>query len=356
MSYAVVRFIEESNNGDVVVSEVPIGWLSADRKECRWPPNNSKIYITKNRPASDNWPTYPVEVECVCDTLSEAKMKALSCSSDEEGRQRGKGCRAPKPVKVYSPENPRRQGVKAPSLPPLMEDGYVDYFLQKYPVAVPVDDQQGEDEDNNNIYERNLTDLGSGSQTPTNSEILSQPLRSVSKTSRATQTEKTDLGDIDLRSLLHSIIRTQAEHSIALEEIKQTLVKEKQGAEASEVEMVFDFDLPCDSLDSLESLESYVNTHRSQFVKFLQKIGGNDGRDNTCRCLRSIFTNSLGEICSWTGQKSNYPVCNLKIMEFIFDVVHKKFSITRKDFEFYTKEWFRHSRQRRERDDKKKGK
>ncbi|KAG5885046.1 hypothetical protein JTB14_033365 [Gonioctena quinquepunctata] len=90
-------------------------------------------------------------------------------------------------------------------------------------------------------------------------------------------------------------------------------------------------------------------------VKFLQKIGGNDGRDFTCRCMKTIFTNSLGEICSWTGQKSNFPVSNL-IMELMFDVVHKKSSITKKDFEFYVKEWFLHRKQRRERDDKRKGK
>ncbi|KAG5861606.1 hypothetical protein JTB14_029167 [Gonioctena quinquepunctata] len=72
--------------------------------------------------------------------------------------------------------------------------------------------------------------------------------------------------------------------------------------------------------------------------------------------MRTIFTNSLGEICSWTGQKSNFPVSNLKFMELMFDVVHKKSSITKKEFEFYVKEWFRHSKQRRERDDKRKGK
>ncbi|XP_044762629.1 putative nuclease HARBI1 [Coccinella septempunctata] len=44
------------------------------------------------------------------------------------------------------------------------------------------------------------------------------------------------------------------------------------------------------------------------------------------------------------------------IIERCNDVVHKKSPITRNYFEFYSKEWFRHIRQRRERDDKRKGK
>lgn len=99
MSYAVVRFLNEGSTNDVIVSEVPISWLSEDHMECKWPPNNCNIYISKNRPASDSWPSYPVEVEFICgellfhylnfqliffydlDTLADAKLKTRSCSS-----------------------------------------------------------------------------------------------------------------------------------------------------------------------------------------------------------------------------------------------------------------------------------
>ncbi|KAG5858219.1 hypothetical protein JTB14_037302 [Gonioctena quinquepunctata] len=53
----------------------------------------------------------------------------------------------------------------------------------------------------------------------------------------------------------------------------------------------------------------------------------------------------------WT--KIQFSVSNLKFMELMFDVVHKKSSITKKEFEFYVKEWFRHSKQKRERRQKK---
>ncbi|KAG5876174.1 hypothetical protein JTB14_017883 [Gonioctena quinquepunctata] len=92
----------------------------------------------------------------------------------------------------------------------------------------------------------------------------------------------------------------------------------------------------------------------SHMVEFIKKIGGTDGRDHTRRCLKTIFSNRLGEICSWTGQKSNFAVNKLKLTELISDTVHKEYHITQKDFECFTKEWFRHSKQRREREDKRK--
>ncbi|KAG5866160.1 hypothetical protein JTB14_023611 [Gonioctena quinquepunctata] len=150
------------------------------------------------------------------------------------------------------------------------------------------------------------------------------------KTSKATQTANLDPATdvVDLRPLLDSMIRTQVEHSICLQEIKQIIVND--GHESDVEKASFNFNLACDSLGALESLETYVRARSS--------------------CMKTIFTNSLGEICSWTGQKSNFPVSNLKFMELMFDVVHKKSSITKKKFEYYVKEWFRHSKQRRERE------
>lgn len=73
---------------------------------------------------------------------------------------------------------------------------------------------------------------------------------------------------MDMISLLHAIIRTQEEHSIALEELKQLIGEE--GNENRDVEKEkFNFDLPCNSLEALESLETYVHTHSSQFVSII---------------------------------------------------------------------------------------
>ncbi|KAG5875185.1 hypothetical protein JTB14_033044 [Gonioctena quinquepunctata] len=129
----------------------------------------------------------------------------------------------------------------------MYKPGNVDYFL-KIPAAVPVVDQQCEDEKGHESY---VIEFESGSETP--SDLANLDLA-------------TDV--VDLRPLLHSIIRTQVEHSICLQEIKQIIVNEGHGSDVEKA--CFNFNLACDCLEALESLETYV--------KFLKKIGGNDGR------------------------------------------------------------------------------
>ncbi|KAG5874712.1 hypothetical protein JTB14_035107 [Gonioctena quinquepunctata] len=138
----------------------------------------------------------------------------------------------------------------------MYKPGYVDYFL-KIPAAVPVVDQQCEDEKGHESY---VIEFESGSETPSDLDILSQPQM---KTSKATQTANLDLATdvVDLRPLLDSIIRTQVEHSICLQEIKQIIVNE--GHESDVEKASFNFDLACDCLEALESLETYVGTHSS---------------------------------------------------------------------------------------------
>lgn len=54
--YAVVRFDDES------VSEIPISWLSKNRKMCWWPPSkNCGFYISTNKqPNEKTWQRSPV--------------------------------------------------------------------------------------------------------------------------------------------------------------------------------------------------------------------------------------------------------------------------------------------------------
>ncbi|KAG5873882.1 hypothetical protein JTB14_011954 [Gonioctena quinquepunctata] len=61
------------------------------------------------------------------------------------------------------------ESANAPSLPDVMEDGYVDYFL-KIPAAVPVVDQQCESEKGHESY---VIEFESGSETPSDLDIPS---------------------------------------------------------------------------------------------------------------------------------------------------------------------------------------
>jgi len=67
MSYAVVKFLDEADDDEEIVSEVPLSWLVKDNKFCRWPSEKyAHIYIAKNFPPKDDWQEYPVEVEYIC--------------------------------------------------------------------------------------------------------------------------------------------------------------------------------------------------------------------------------------------------------------------------------------------------
>lgn len=115
-------------------------------------------------------------------------------------------------------------------------------------------------------------------------------------------------------------------------------------------------------------------------------IGGSDAKDYITRILKFLLSNSLGEMCSWTGRKNNYPIQSHKWVEITYGeyqlfmvlfintiqilvtlqkyfcvwnidrtcgvsnflgVVHSKCRATSKDFEVVVKEWLRHSKQRR---------
>lgn len=69
MSFAVVKFLKDSDNQAEIVSEVPLSWLSKNQTHCKWPSDKHVgIYINKNCPPQDDWEEYRVEVECFCGT------------------------------------------------------------------------------------------------------------------------------------------------------------------------------------------------------------------------------------------------------------------------------------------------
>lgn len=67
MDYAVVKFINDEDTADEVVSEIPTAWLIKENTFCKWPPEKFvAIYINKGVQPQDHWKEYAVEVECFC--------------------------------------------------------------------------------------------------------------------------------------------------------------------------------------------------------------------------------------------------------------------------------------------------
>lgn len=52
-------------------------------------------------------------------------------------------------------------------------------------------------------------------------------------------------------------------------------------------------------------------------IKFITKIGGDDGKDAIARALKACFCNDLAAKCTWQGRKENIAVNSLNVMKII---------------------------------------
>ncbi|KAK4876432.1 hypothetical protein RN001_012854 [Aquatica leii] len=113
--------------------------------------------------------------------------------------------------------------------------------------------------------------------------------------------------------------------------------------------------IPIDSADKLQSLELELNdpTSNNFLMLFMKKVGGINGREFVVRNLRKIFVDSFASKTSWCGQRNNIRISNLKVIKLLQDVTDSIFKLTDKEFEKTASEWFRQSKQRTQRDEKK---
>lgn len=55
-SYALVKFLDESDRNNEIVQEIPQSWLIKENQFCKWPPKRfEKIYISKPFPLQEDW-------------------------------------------------------------------------------------------------------------------------------------------------------------------------------------------------------------------------------------------------------------------------------------------------------------
>ncbi|CAG9820017.1 unnamed protein product [Phaedon cochleariae] len=82
-------------------------------------------------------------------------------------------------------------------------------------------------------------------------------------------------------------------------------------------EMIKSF-LPLITMDSLLNFEDLLKTNdiaATQFMNKLFLVGGSDYKNSIRRCLQQIFDDDLAQNCSWTGQKQNFKISDMKIID-----------------------------------------
>ncbi|XP_012542129.1 uncharacterized protein LOC105839990 isoform X2 [Monomorium pharaonis] len=116
----------------------------------------------------------------------------------------------------------------------------------------------------------------------------------------------------------------------------------------------FEGKLPINSIQNLKKFEEDMENAetRTNFIEFMKKIGGKDNKNMVQRCLNRLFTNEFGKACSWLGRRNNYRMCDLKCICILKSVLTAK-GVDECDFETIASEWFRLSKMRYDRENKK---
>lgn len=63
MQYAVVKFIDECDDGEPLVQEVPVNWLTSNKQECWWPPSNVTKHIKTASQPQSSWKMFRIDLK-----------------------------------------------------------------------------------------------------------------------------------------------------------------------------------------------------------------------------------------------------------------------------------------------------
>ncbi|XP_031335854.1 uncharacterized protein LOC116165500 isoform X3 [Photinus pyralis] len=385
MKYAVVCFLDEVVDNEMVVSEVPATWLFNNNTFCKWPPNHQNIHINKGTIPKDNWTIHRVRCESICDSLELARKRCTIVSSSDEC---GKGMRKKKPTKHY--QNYYRTCESPPSFDDVQQSlneqgyesetpysektdshnseasycpnsqqtgGHMDSFqpsldaersmISTNPVVpIDVDPLSYNSDHTNNSMSANIPLVMRDTDAPPASEILYQIPRQIPNiTYNSTSC---------VEKKLDQVLRMLTAIKLDLDELKLKNGKTNQPDQVSIPEF------PLQSVEDLETFERNLQTDEEfkvKVIKYFKYVGGTSLRDITTRCLKKSFTNSLCEKCSWKGwRNNNYKVEDLILIKCLYDAISSVFQCTEKEFEIMVRDYLRHGKQRREREEKNKSK
>ncbi|XP_031329834.1 uncharacterized protein LOC116182897 isoform X1 [Photinus pyralis] len=155
-------------------------------------------------------------------------------------------------------------------------------------------------------------------------------------------------------SVMHKILEMVTEIKIQVNDIARNMQSFKVDKQPVEQYDIFTKCLPLNSFEAIEKFEELISDLEINklFKTFLTTIGGNDYKDNINRVYKILFTNELGMGCSWLGQRNNKRMVDLKIIAAVKEIIIGQHNIQQKLIENCSSEWFRHARQRYQREKK----
>ncbi|XP_063919400.1 uncharacterized protein LOC135134607 [Zophobas morio] len=302
--YAVVRFEDGS------VSEVPVIWLSKDRKTCWWPSTkNSTHYIYNNKqPNKETWKRSPVvKIEGYFDTYEKARHEAsviIYTTDESDGdiintKQATKAQVHNVNAEISDAETDSETQEELEIPPPINEDTPVDF--EEFTVIVPPTEAPCEkccialEQIQKNMCEikEMLKEIG-------------DKVFNMERSSNLTNEEKTEIDDM----------------------------------------------LPIKNKTDFDELEDYhcLPKKADFFKRLLSQIGGNGYKDNVGCVLKNIFSNEFATNCSWLGQRGNFRLAETKAINIVKEIILKAHFVREKEVEQCCSEWIRHSKQRLKRE------
>ncbi|KAK5649082.1 hypothetical protein RI129_003974 [Pyrocoelia pectoralis] len=367
MPYAVVRFIDEDNQSDDVVSEIPSKWLFQNNTLCYWPvAKNVSTYISKAvEPNKDTWTVNKVAVEFFCKSLHTARKKAEDSKySSSEEYVTAAIKRKPK-KKTFSEEwdsdgdsdnsirNKRKKNAVSP--PPTFS-----YDLNNMPIifeevessVIPVAE----------VTHSTIESLPKGVVNSATSVQNSTPV-SVdcchSLSHGSTSSPAPSLGSsftLNDSQTINKIWNAVSEMKAQMVELHDKVLYRTNYDSGLDLDVaVLKQYLPVASLEALENFEEFLHSEENVklFKKFVNGIGGSGPKENVHRIFKQVYSDEMAVNCSWLGQRKNYRMCEKKSIICIKGVILNTYKMRENEFENICSEWFRHARQRLNRNNKK---
>ncbi|XP_015189856.1 PREDICTED: uncharacterized protein LOC107073679 [Polistes dominula] len=97
----------------------------------------------------------------------------------------------------------------------------------------------------------------------------------------------------------------------------------------SETALQMKKDLPLKSREEVNAFEKKLSNsqdYRQEFVRFINQIGGANGKDYTERVLNAIFSQSFATDNTWEGKVTKFKINKLNLITICEEIILKKFS------------------------------
>ncbi|XP_074027985.1 uncharacterized protein isoform X10 [Leptinotarsa decemlineata] len=381
MSYAVVCFLDESEVDSEVVQEVPLTWLREENTICLWPLTNQSYHIANATLPTVGWKKYRIRCDKICESLTLARRRCHNDTSSEE--EKGKG-RRKKILSKHLTAIVSGNNIRCPS-PPVPSENYhdEDYCLQEIGSVVPKGNRTANSADVN--FEHQGCHPREGylfpDQGPTferqghTIEDLSSDNADSGNVDYGIQGHRTrnhpcsDQGSFERQENRFTIIEKKLDKLIAM--FGTLLVNLEQNKNHIETSYENQEKFPFSSVEGLVEFNSIVETdlqQRKELTKYFLTIGGLTAKDFHSRAMGKLMTNSLAMMCSWKGLKNNHKIGDYQLLECLYgeNIMKKSLEttnllqsfwnfirVTLKEFEILTKDWLRHAKQRRTREENK---